>query len=394
MSLRRVLAALPALLLATAAQAAAFKAVLIERADDPRFERSRVERAYFGHAGGPAADGVQLALQDAQFELDAAGASVALERVAVADAPAARDAAARAQKSGVAAIVADLPTDWLLAAADAAALPVLNVADAADRLRERDCRARLLHLLPSERMRADALAQALVARRWSQVLLLAGTSPLDVERSAVAQAAIKRYAIKLVQSKPFKVSADPRERELANPLLLTQGTYDVVWVVDSDGEFARSLPYRTALPRPVVGDAGLVALGWHAQFERFGAPQVSRRFAKGVGRPMGAHDWAAWMAGKALAAAAVATQETQKGKSSAAGSAAAFAKALAALELDGSKGVSMSFRAWDGQLRQPLLLTDGQGVIALAPSEGVLHPKNNLDTLGADAPEKLCKPKP
>jgi len=393
-SRRRALAALPALLLATAAQAAAFKAVLIERADDPRFERSRVERAYFGHAGGPAADGVQLALQDAQFELDAAGASVALERVAVADAPAARDAAARAQKSGVAAIVADLPTDWLLAATDAAALPVLNVADAADRLRERDCRARLLHLLPSERMRADALAQALVARRWSQVLLLAGTSPLDVERSAVAQAAIKRYALKLVQSKPFKLSADPRERELANPLLLTQGTYDVVWVVDSDGEFARSLPYRTALPRPVVGDAGLAALGWHAQFERFGAPQVSRRFAKGVGRPMGAHDWAAWMAGKALAAAAVATQELQKGKKDAAGSAAAFAKALAALELDGSKGVSMSFRAWDGQLRQPLLLTDGQGVIALAPSEGVLHPKNNLDTLGADAPEKLCKPKP
>ena len=394
MRLPCALAALPALLLATVAHAAAFKAVLIERADDPRFERSRVERAYFGHAGGPAADGVQLALQDAQFELDAAGASVALERVAVADAPAARDAAARAQKSGVAAIVADLPTDWLLAAADAAALPVLNVADAADRLRERDCRARLLHLLPSERMRADALAQALVARRWSQVLLLAGTSPLDAERSVVAQAAIKRYALKLVQSKPFKLSADPRERELANPLLLTQGTYDVVWVVDSDGEFARSLPYRTALPRPVVGDAGLVALGWHAQFERFGAPQVSRRFAKGVGRPMGAQDWAAWMAGKALAAAAVATQETQKGKTSATGSAAAFAKALAALELDGSKGVSMSFRAWDGQLRQPLLLTDGQGVIALAPSEGVLHPKNNLDTLGADAPEKLCKPKP
>jgi ABC transporter substrate binding protein (PQQ-dependent alcohol dehydrogenase system) len=100
------------------------------------------------------------------------------------------------------------------------------------------------------------------------------------------------------------------------------------------------------------------------------------------------------MAGKALAAAAVAAQETQKGKAGAAGSPAAFAKALAALELDGSKGVSMSFRAWDGQLRQPLLLTDGQGVIALAPAEGVLHPKNNLDTLGADAPEKLCQPKP
>jgi hypothetical protein len=51
----------------------------------------------------------------------------------------------------------------------------------------------------------------------------------------------------------------------------------------------------------------------------------------------------------------------------------------------------MGFRPWDGQLRQPLLLTDGQGVIGSAPADGVLHPKNALDTLGADAPEKLCK---
>ena len=69
------------------------------------------------------------------------------------------------------------------------------------------------------------------------------------------------------------------ERDLANPRLLTNGTYDAVWVVDSDGEFARSLPYRTVLPRPVVGDAGLVALGWQSRFDRFGAPQVSRRRA-------------------------------------------------------------------------------------------------------------------
>ncbi|HEY6353283.1 MAG TPA: branched-chain amino acid ABC transporter substrate-binding protein [Burkholderiaceae bacterium] len=372
-----------------AVSAAPFKVLLLERADDPRLERSRTERAYLGHPGGPAFDGLSVALTEAQFELDAAGAAVALERNAVADPQAARDAAARAQKAGYGAIVSDLPADWLLSAADATPLPLLNVADAADRLRERDCRARVLHLLPSERMRADALAQTLVARRWSQVLLLTGPGELDAERAAVAQAAIKRYALKIVQVKPFKLSADPRERDLANPQLLTStasvGSYDVVWVVDSDGEFARALPYRIALPRPVVGDAGLVALAWQAQFERFGAPQVSRRFARSAGRPMTAHDWAAWMAGKALAAAAT---EAPKGP------AAAFAKALPVLELDGSKGTSMSFRAWDGQLRQPLLLSDGQGVIAMAPADGVLHPKNNLDTLGADAPEKLCKPKP
>ena len=384
-----VVALLSLVIAPAGAAAATHKATLLVRADDDRLARDRVERAYLGHPGGPAADAIDVALKEAQFELDAAGTNVTIERVAVADATAARDAAARAQKAGHVALVADLPPDALLAAADAAAaLPLLNVGEAADRLRQTDCRARLLHLLPSERMRADALAQTLAARRWNQVLLLVGPSAHDAERGAVAQAALQRYALKLVARKAFKLSADPRERDLGNPLLLTAasvGAYDVVWVVDSDGEFARGLPYRTGLARPVVGDAGLVALAWHAQFERFGAPQVSRRYARAAGRPMVAHDWAAWMAGKALVAAAVAAPK---------GNAAAFAKALAAVELDGSKGVGMSFRQWDGQLRQPILLSDGQAVAAIAPVDGVLHPKNNLDTLGADAPEKLCKARP
>jgi len=231
-------------------------------------------------------------------------------------------------------------------------------------------------------MRADALAQALVSRKWTNVLLLAGPSAQDAQRAATAQAAIRRYGLKLVGPKPFKLSGDPRERDLANPLLLTQGPHDVVWVVDSDGEFARMLPYRTATPRPVVGDAGLTALAWHAQYDRFGAPQVSRRFTKTAQRPMSAADWSAWMGGKALAAAVVAAPK---------GPAAAVHKALLEAELDGSKGVAMSFRPWDGQMRQTMLLTDGQGVIGTAPVDGVLHPKNSLDTLGVDAPEKLCK---
>jgi ABC transporter substrate binding protein (PQQ-dependent alcohol dehydrogenase system) len=222
-----------------------------------------------------------------------------------------------------------------------------------------------------------------VSRKWSKLLMLVGPGPADQQRAATAQASIKRYGLQVVAQRPFKLSTDPRERELANPLLLTAGqAYDAVWVVDSDGEFARGLPYRTVLPRPVVGDGGLVALAWHAQFERFGAPQVSRRFAKAVKRPMTDRDWAAWMAGKTLVALANAAPK---------GPAAAWAQALPKVVVDGSKGMNLSFRPWDGQLRQPMLLTDGQGVIATAPSEGLLHPTDVLDTLGADAPEKSCK---
>jgi len=370
-------------LLTGTAYAAVLKATLITPQDDPRFERSRLERAYLGHPGGPAGDGLQVALEEGRFELDAAGSSVTLASAAAGSLAAARAAAQAAEKAGAAVLLTDLPADWTLAVADAVKLPVLNIGAAADSLRQQDCRAHLFHLLPSERMRADALAQTLVTRKWSKLLLLTGPGADDQQRAATALAAIKRYGLQVVASKAFKLSADPRERELANPLLLTAGAaYDAVWVVDSDGEFARSLPYRTVLPRPVVGDAGLVALAWHAQFERFGAPQVSRRFAKSNKRPMTANDWAAWVGGKLLVALATTLPK---------GPNAAWAQALAKTTVDGSKGTTLSLRAWDGQLRQPLLLTDGQGVISQAPVDGVLHPSNVLDTLGADAPEKTCK---
>lgn len=370
-------------LFALSADGATLKATLIVPEDDARIERSRAERAYLGHPTGPAGDAINLALEEGRFELEAAGAAVALDTQAVRDIATARSAAAAAEKAGAAVLLTDLPADWLLAVADAVKVPVLNLSAADDRLRAADCRARVFHLAASERQRSDALAQTLVSRKWTKLLLLIGPSAADQQRAAVAQASIKRYGLQIVATKPYKLSADPRERDLANPLLLTGGAqYDAVWVVDSDGEFARTLPYRTVLPRPVVGDGGLVAVAWHAQFERFGAPQVSRRFAKANKRPMTAHDWTAWLAGKALIAIAVAQPK---------GPNAAWQQALAKAQLDGSKGVGMSFRAWDGQLRQPLLLTDGQGVISQAPVEGMLHPVNVLDTLGADAGEKLCK---
>ena len=385
MRFRAAIHCLAWLLLCTAAQAANWNVTLIERADDPQLERTRIERAYLGHPGGPATSGVAVALDESQFELEAARMTITLKTELVTSMEAARLAGLKAEQSGTPVLLVNLPSSWLGHLASAVRLPVLNIGASADALRESDCRANLYHLLPSERMRADALAQALLGRKWTQVLLLTGPAPEDAQRSAVAQAAIKRYGLKLVASKPFKLSTDPRERSLANLTLLTANlVYDVVWVVDSEGEFARMLPYNSAAARPVVGDAGLVALAWHAQFERFGAPQVSRRFARAAGRPMTGLDWASWMAGKALVAAAIAQPRSDP---------VLLAKALLSINLDGSKGVTMQFRPWDRQLRQPLLLSDGQAVVATMPLEGVLHPRNTLDTLGADEAEKLCKPK-
>lgn len=371
-----------ALLLASSAQAATLTIGLVTRTDDERLAPQRIELAYPGHLGGPLRQAMEVALKESKFELDAAKLEVRIETAEVATSGEALAAAAKLRQAGAAVLLADLPGDALLAASEGG-LPVFNVGNADDALRQQQCRPNLLHTLPSERMRADALAQYLMSRRWTRVLLLHGPRPEDRPRLAAAQASLQRYGLKIVAQRLFKLSADPRERDLANPLLLTGGVeHDAVWVVDGDGEFARGLPYRIALPRPVVGDAGLVALAWAPHFERYGAPQLARRFARQAQRPMTAQDWAAWAATKAVLQAALA--RPAKPLNVQTWTAGDF-------QLDGFKGPRLSFRAWDRQLRQPLLLGDGLGVIATAPVDGLLHPSNALDTLGADAPEQLCK---
>jgi len=383
--------ALLASVLAIAFNAAAATLTLgvVQRADDDRLSASRVELAYPGQPGGPLQQAVELAIKESQFELDASRLRVVVDVRTARNAGEARTMLQQVAQAGAAGVVLDLPAAWIAGAAPAVAVPLLNAGEPAEQPRIQACLPHLFHTLPGERMRADALAQALLARRWMRVLLLHGTSAGDAARLTQVQAALKRYRLVPVAVKAFKLSGDPRERDLANPLLLTGaaagGEYDAVWVVDSDGEFARTLPYRIALARPVVGDAGLSAEAWAPRFERYGAPQLARRFARAAQRPMTSYDWAAYMAAKALLQAAL---EQASGPS-----AAQVLKALRRPDfaLDGFKGVRLGFRAWDRQLRQPLLLTDGVAVIGSAPVDGVMHPTNVLDTLGTDAAESACK---
>ncbi|HLJ63848.1 MAG TPA: branched-chain amino acid ABC transporter substrate-binding protein, partial [Stellaceae bacterium] len=60
-------------------------------------------------------------------------------------------------------------------------------------------------------------------------------------------------------------------------------------------------------------------------------------------------------------------------------------------ELAAFKGVPLSFRPWDGQLRQPVLLADDHVLVSVSPQPGFLHQTSELDTLGIDRPETQCK---
>lgn len=356
-------------------------------ADDPRYAPQVLEQGDPQGPSGRAAVAATLALDDAAFTLQAGGWSgarlVAVEAPNMAGLPAALESLL---KQGVRHVLLELPAAAVAQVAQAARgkdVILFNTAAPEDALRAAQCAPNLLHTLPSEAMRADALAQLLVARKWTRPLLLSGPSADDQLLLAAFARSAKRFGLKPVAQRAFRLSADPRERDVGNVRLLTANAdYDIVVVLDAGGEFARELPYRVMLPRPVVGSSGLTAQAWSPWYERNGAPQLSRRFARRAGRAMGSYDWAAWMAARAVAEAAA--------------GGASLAQQLKALRqgelaLDGYKGQRLTFRPWDGQLRQPLLLAHGNGVAELAPLEGFLHPRSALDTLGYDQPESGCK---
>jgi ABC transporter substrate binding protein (PQQ-dependent alcohol dehydrogenase system) len=59
-------------------------------------------------------------------------------------------------------------------------------------------------------------------------------------------------------------------------------------------------------------------------------------------------------------------------------------------QVAGFKGQALTFRHWDQQLRQPVLLAHDLMVTSISPQNGFLHPKYLTDTLGFDEPETKC----
>lgn len=382
---------LPAI--AVAASASTITVAVIGLADDARYVPRSLEQAYPGHSQGRPLEAARMAAEEAAVELQVLGVELKIREWLISDAQTLPAALAQLKAAGVQHVLADLPAPVLrqlvqTAPAALGGAMVFNVSLEDDALRGEQCAAHLLHTLPSRQMLSDALAQYLAARNWRKLLLLQGPYPQDVLQGQALSRSAQRYGLQLVQTRPFKLGTDPRERDLANTRLLTgERDHEVVAVVDSVGEFARTLPYATQWPRPVVGSSGLMALAWHPHWERHGGPQLSRRFYKLARRPMQGHDWAAWVAVKAVAA--VLADDPKAGV-------AQQLKRLrsGSLYVDGAKGPRLSFRPWDGQLRQPLFLAHGDGVVGLAPLEGVLHPTEVLDTLGMDDKESACKQRP
>jgi ABC transporter substrate binding protein (PQQ-dependent alcohol dehydrogenase system) len=371
------------------AGAATWTVAVVGLDDDARYQAHQLEHAYPDHPAGRPTDAARVALDESESELDAAGQRLQIKVFMARNTADLPRVMAQLKAAKIQHVLLDLPDAELQQVASIAAVgpdgPILfNIGSTSDVLRGSACALAMLHTYPSRQMLSDALVQYLAARSWTQALVLHGPQPQDKLQLDSFLRSAKRYGLRVNKTVQFKVSGDPRERDLSNTRLLTSDKgYDVVVVLDSDGEFARALPYTTQWPRPVVGSNGLTAMAWHPQWERNGGPQLSRRFTRFAHRPMAAQDWAAWIAVKSIVA--VLTEQPK----------ATVAEQLKLLRsgqiyVDGYKGPRLSFRPWDGQLRQPIFLGHADGVAGTAPFDGVLHPTEVLDTLGVDQRESTC----
>lgn len=252
-------------------------------------------------------------------------------------------------------------------------------------LRNAECRANLLHTIPSYAMRADALMQFLIKKKWNKISLLEGNSAEDALFAEALRHSAKKYQVKFNHDSKWVLDGDLRRQAGAEVPLLTQkmGEYDVLLVADEWNDFARYIRYNTWLARPILGGDGLQSLGWSRVFEQWGAAQLQKRFNALAERTMQDEDYAAWTAMRVIDEANVKTKFadlTQQRE-----------YLLNKVELAGFKGRPLSFRDWNGQLRQPIGLAHQSALVAMTPLEGFLHSKNELDGLGYDKPESTCK---
>src|SRR4030081_774663 len=150
--------------------------------------------------------GARLAIEDNNTTGKFLNQHFALEELRLKDGDdAARAAVALADRT-IGFIIAALPADALLKAADAVrdrGTVLLNAGAIDDRLREEDCRANVLHAAPTRSMLADGLAQYLVWKQGKRWLLVLGPRDEDKLFPDATRRSAKRFGGKSVEERPF-----------------------------------------------------------------------------------------------------------------------------------------------------------------------------------------------
>ncbi|MCW4115600.1 ABC transporter substrate-binding protein [Aurantimonas sp. MSK8Z-1] len=292
-------------------------------------------------------------------------------------------------------IVTDLSAEDTLKVADAlkgTGALVINAGATDDRLREEDCRADMLHTAPTRSMLADGLIQYLMWKQWRNWVLITGSHSNDKLFAEALKNSAKKFGGNILEERVFEDKGGARNTDSGQALVQRQipvfmqglPEHDVVLVADESEVFGNYIPWRTWVPRPVAGTAGLVPATWHPASEQWGGAQIQNRFEKAVGRRMEPKDMQAWTAVRVVGEAASRTRSADPATID------AFIKGPD-FTVAAFKGQRLTFRDWNWQIRTPILLGTQDSVVSTSPQEGFLHQVSELDTLGVDRPETRCR---
>ncbi len=304
------------------------------------------------------------------------------------------DIVAEFEKAGRYLVVADLEYEDLLAVADSETGKkslIFNIRAKDNALRNEQCRRQVLHIAPSRSILTDGLAQYLVWKRWSKIAMIQGPHPEDRAYAQALEKSFKKFGLKVVEKKDWTFDAGGRRTDSGHhtaqqeiPAFTQFKTHDVVAVADERDEFGEYLVYRTYEPRPLVGTQGLMPTAWHRVHEQWGATQIQRRFEKIADRIMTPRDYGAWAAMRTIGEAVTRTSDTDP---------EVLRTHILGPEfrLAAFKGSPLTYRDWNGQLRQPVLLVAPRMLVTVSPQKEFLHEVSPLDTLGHDRPESSCE---
>ncbi|WP_372833448.1 ABC transporter substrate-binding protein [Puniceibacterium confluentis] len=283
--------------------------------------------------------------------------------------------------------------DDLLRLADRAGdgVLVLNATAHDTALRNDACRANMVHIAPSRAMLTDAVAQFAMWKKWPEWFLVHGSNPADQLLAESYRTSARKFGAKIVEERAFEDTGGSRRTDTGHVLVQKQipvftqdaKRHDVVIAADESDVFAPYLPFHLWTPRPTMGSAGLRPVTFHAAHEAWGATQFQRRFEALTGRYMRQEDYQVWLALRVIGEAVTRTSGNDTG---------ALRTYILSddFELAAFKGVAVTFRSWNGQMRQPILLYDGRITVSVSPQDGYLHQRSPLDSLGLDEPESAC----
>lgn len=291
-------------------------------------------------------------------------------------------------------LVIDAPADKLLMIADlpeASDALILNVGAEDDVLRIEECRANLFHIAPSRAMKADALAQYLVWKQWREWFLIHGTAEPDLLMKAAIERAAVKFGAEIVETRAYEYEATARRTDSGHVQVQTQlpvftqnaAEHDVVIAADESDIFGEYLSFRVWDPRPIAGTHGLRATAWHRSHEQWGGTQMQGRFEDDKGRWMTEKDYAAWLALRTIGEGVTRTNSADP---------TVLRNYLKSddFEIAAFKGEGLTFRSWNQQMRQPVILVVPRMLVSVSPQDQFLHQRTPLDTLGFDQPESRC----